>query len=902
MTNLEGRVLRRRRALDAAGRGAQRAVDHGASSPRRLGAPSTFPTDPREVFEELRRATAGGLADYSGHQLRPARRRRGRLLAVPAPSSTGHAAAVPDAFAHAGRPRPARRRSTTGRPGRRPAPRRAGATSSPAACSQHYQSGAQTRRVPELTARRARAVRRDPPARSPQRLGDRRRRPTCASRRRAGRRVAPARVTDDIRPDTVFLPFHFAGDGQREPADQRRHRPDLRDAGVQGVRGRGLRGGRRGARVTARAARQRRRRRARHGRGRGSSTSCPPPTRRAGFDVTVLGAEDYEPYNRVLLSDVVAGQVDVASLTLPRGRRSRRPGAARADRRRARPRATARGRRPTAPAPVRRAWSWRPAPGRACRTCAGFGSSHAPGRPRRAPGRRARAAHARRLRARSSPRRSTRGAPSSSAAAARARGRVRARAPRARGHARARPRAHVMDRQLDVAAAAVVAASRGGPRDRPSRTAPAPRGPRARRPAAGSGSTTASSCPPSCSCCAAGTVAGDRRSRQPPGSTSTGRRSSGRPGARADPPVYAIGDCAQPPEGGSGLIAQGWDQARRLAVSLTARRRSGDAAAGGPAAVRPPTDVVRVKAAGLDLVTMGVGGPAHRRPGSRTVRLSDPTPAGTSRSSWPTAAWSAPRASGPGPSPPTSPPRTPGDPGPPTRRSCSCVRSRAAGTGRVADAHAGPHDRVPVQRRQQGRRRRVLGARRAHGGRRRAADARHDRLRGLHRRRLRAPRLDRAERPAGPGPAGPPGPGAGRASARGPPRRPPGVAGHQPAGPSVVPHASGRRARSAADGRPRARFSRHLLLPQLGEDGQRRLAHARVAVVGAGGLGPRAAVPRRGRRGPAGIVDGDVVERATSSARCARRRATSAGPRSTPPATPCTRSTPGPRSSRTACA
>ncbi|HEX7806748.1 MAG TPA: FAD-dependent oxidoreductase, partial [Cellulomonas sp.] len=41
------------------------------------------------------------------------------------------------------------------------------------------------------------------------------------------------------------------------------------------------------------------------------------------FDVTVLGAEEYEPYNRVLLSEVVAGKIDVASLSLPRTVRPR---------------------------------------------------------------------------------------------------------------------------------------------------------------------------------------------------------------------------------------------------------------------------------------------------------------------------------------------------------------------------------------------------------------------------------------------------------------------------------------------------------------------------------------------------------------------------------------------------
>ncbi|KGM09268.1 NAD(P)/FAD-dependent oxidoreductase, partial [Cellulomonas carbonis] len=38
----------------------------------------------------------------------------------------------------------------------------------------------------------------------------------------------------------------------------------------------------------------------------------------------------------------------------------------------------------------------------------------------------------------------------------------------------------------------------------------------------------------------------------------------------ADPRVHAIGDCAEPPEGGTGLVAQGWDQARRLATRLAA--------------------------------------------------------------------------------------------------------------------------------------------------------------------------------------------------------------------------------------------------------------------------------------------------------------------------------------------
>ncbi|MFB7888390.1 FAD-dependent oxidoreductase [Cellulosimicrobium cellulans] len=139
-----------------------------------------------------------------------------------------------------------------------------------------------------------------------------------------------------------------------------------------------------------------------------------------------------------------------------------------------------------------------------------------------------------------------------------------------------------------------------------------------------------------------------------------------------DPRVFAIGDCAQPPEGATGLIAQGWDQSRRLAEHLAERFAAADA--GGPGAAqgavpgrprvrlgvdadrpsmalrlamnvvarpvgqpsaqdlpgvdeRPKagTDVVRVKAAGLEIVTMGVCG--ERRtpdPAQRSVTLRDP--------------------------------------------------------------------------------------------------------------------------------------------------------------------------------------------------------------------------------------------------------------------------------------
>jgi sulfur-carrier protein adenylyltransferase/sulfurtransferase len=59
----------------------------------------------------------------------------------------------------------------------------------------------------------------------------------------------------------------------------------------------------------------------------------------------------------------------------------------------------------------------------------------------------------------------------------------------------------------------------------------------------------------------------------------------------------------------------------------------------------------------------------------------------------------------------------------------------------------------------------------------------------------------------------------------------------------------------------RARYSRHLLIPEVGEAGQQKLLSARVLLIGAGGLGsPSSLYLAAAGVGTLGIVDADVVD------------------------------------------
>src|SRR6266702_2819660 len=72
----------------------------------------------------------------------------------------------------------------------------------------------------------------------------------------------------------------------------------------------------------------------------------------------------------------------------------------------------------------------------------------------------------------------------------------------------------------------------------------------------------------------------------------------------------------------------------------------------------------------------------------------------------------------------------------------------------------------------------------------------------------------------------------------------------------------GNRAESISLSSPEvARYSRHLIMPEVGMDGQKRLKAARVLLIGAGGLGsPLGLYLAAAGVGRLGIVDFDVVD------------------------------------------
>jgi assimilatory nitrate reductase catalytic subunit len=214
LTNLEGRVLRRRRALQPPA-GARSELWIMARLAEALDAPSTYSEDPETVFEELRLASAGGLADYSGIDY--AMLDRGEAAYWPYPAgSTGTPRLFLDGFAHADGKAvmtpvaPRRRRAPAADPAsdiRRDLTGAKTMTLITGRLLEHYQSGSQTRRVSELLESQPEAkMQIHPAAAASMGITDG---AFVSVANERGEVLCRAELSTAIRPETVFLPFHF---------------------------------------------------------------------------------------------------------------------------------------------------------------------------------------------------------------------------------------------------------------------------------------------------------------------------------------------------------------------------------------------------------------------------------------------------------------------------------------------------------------------------------------------------------------------------------------------------------------------------------------------------------------------------------------------------------------------
>ncbi len=207
MTNFEGRVLLRRRVRPPPP-GVKTDIEILCGLAERLGTAQhfRFPTS-EAVFDELRAATAGAKADYSGITYERLRSSHGVFWPCPSPEHPGTPRLFSDRFAH-----------PSGRARFHPVPYRPAAEVPDAEYpfyfttgryKEHYNSGAQTRLVRELAEAQPRPRIEIHPRLAARLAVDDGGEVLIESRR--GSVVMRARLSRDIRPDTLFAPFHWGG-------------------------------------------------------------------------------------------------------------------------------------------------------------------------------------------------------------------------------------------------------------------------------------------------------------------------------------------------------------------------------------------------------------------------------------------------------------------------------------------------------------------------------------------------------------------------------------------------------------------------------------------------------------------------------------------------------------------
>jgi assimilatory nitrate reductase catalytic subunit len=208
MTNLEGRVLLRNRAKQPP-KDVWSDLQILKAIAERLGRGQYFSDKNSEVFEEFRRASAGGVADYAGITHQRIANEGGVFWPCPSTDHPGTPRMFLDRFGTAdGR---ARFHSVEHRLSAEMPDEQFPYYLTTGRILGHYQSGTQTRRIAELNAAAPEPFVEINPetARGLMiREGD-----IVVLETRRGRIAIKARLTRDIRFDTLFVPFHWASAG-----------------------------------------------------------------------------------------------------------------------------------------------------------------------------------------------------------------------------------------------------------------------------------------------------------------------------------------------------------------------------------------------------------------------------------------------------------------------------------------------------------------------------------------------------------------------------------------------------------------------------------------------------------------------------------------------------------------
>ena len=213
MTNLEGRVIRRRRVARPP-TGVRGDLDVLRELAERLGHKDKFDfATPADVFDEFRRATAGGVADYAGITYERIDREDGVFWPCPAEDHPGTPRLFAERFHHSdGRAKffAVEHRAA----GEEPDPKFPFFFTT-GRYREHYNSGAQTRLVGALAKARPLPLLQIHPSAAGRHRIAAGQSVTLESRR--GRAEFAAEVSAEIRPDTLFAPFHWGG---REAANR----------------------------------------------------------------------------------------------------------------------------------------------------------------------------------------------------------------------------------------------------------------------------------------------------------------------------------------------------------------------------------------------------------------------------------------------------------------------------------------------------------------------------------------------------------------------------------------------------------------------------------------------------------------------------------------------------------